>query len=338
MLPRIVSDSAPEPRRWAGLDWPQRHPPKGWVGRKKKSERKRLAFCIDTIQITPRLPAAQDDVYRLSRNDTNCLPLQSEPRMGGPSLFSLDGKVAVVIGGEGVLAGQMALGLAEAGADIVVAGLSAERGEARAESIRGVGRKAVVEVLDATDKEQLERVLQTTIQTFGRVDILVNAAGINSGTPFFEISCEEWGRVLDVNLKSVFLACQVFGKAMVDSGRGGSIINISSVSSGPPLSKVFSYSVTKAGVNQITQFLAREFAPNGVRVNAILPGFFPAEQNRKLLTEERTASILQHTPMGRFGEARELVGAAVYLASDAASSFVTGSILRVDGGFTAMTI
>jgi NAD(P)-dependent dehydrogenase (short-subunit alcohol dehydrogenase family) len=130
----------------------------------------------------------------------------------------------------------------------------------------------------------------------------------------------------------------VFGKAMVDSGRGGSIINISSVSSGPPLSKVFTYGITKAGVNQITQFLGRELAPYGVRVNAILPGFFPAEQNRKLLTEERTASILAHTPMARFGEARELVGAAVYLASDAASSFVTGSILRVDGGFTAMTI
>jgi NAD(P)-dependent dehydrogenase (short-subunit alcohol dehydrogenase family) len=153
-----------------------------------------------------------------------------------------------------------------------------------------------------------------------------------------QITEEEWQRILDVNLKSVFLGCQVFGKAMVDTGRGGSIINISSVSSGPPLSKVFTYSITKGGVNQITQFLARELAPHRVRVNAILPGFFPAEQNRKLLTEERTASILGHTPMGRFGEARELVGAAVYLASEDASSFVTGSILRVDGGFTAMTI
>jgi len=125
---------------------------------------------------------------------------------------------------------------------------------------------------------------------------------------------------------------------MVEAGRGGSIINISSASAGPPLSKVFTYSVAKAGVNQITQFLAREFAPHRIRVNAILPGFFPAEQNRRLLTPERTAQILQHTPMGRFGEARELVAMAIYLASEDASSFVTGSILRVDGGFGAMTI
>jgi NAD(P)-dependent dehydrogenase (short-subunit alcohol dehydrogenase family) len=125
---------------------------------------------------------------------------------------------------------------------------------------------------------------------------------------------------------------------MCDSGRGGSIINISSASSGPPLSKVFTYSVTKGGVNQITQFLARAFAPHRVRVNAILPGFFPAEQNRRILTPERVASIMGHTPMNRFGEPSELVGAAVYLASEEAASFVTGSIVRVDGGFLATTI
>jgi NAD(P)-dependent dehydrogenase (short-subunit alcohol dehydrogenase family) len=125
---------------------------------------------------------------------------------------------------------------------------------------------------------------------------------------------------------------------MVDAGRGGSIINISSASSGPPLSKVFTYSVAKGGVNQITQFLAREWAPYNVRVNAILPGFFPAEQNRKILTEDRVASIMGHTPMKRFGESSELVGAAVYLASPRAASFVTGSIVRVDGGYMAMTI
>ena len=125
---------------------------------------------------------------------------------------------------------------------------------------------------------------------------------------------------------------------MVEAGRGGSIINISSASSDPPLSKVFTYSVAKGGVNQITKFLAREFAPYRVRVNAIQPGFFPAEQNRKLLTEDRVASIMNHTPMRRFGTPSELVGAALYLASDRASSFVTGSIVRVDGGFGAMTI
>jgi NAD(P)-dependent dehydrogenase (short-subunit alcohol dehydrogenase family) len=172
----------------------------------------------------------------------------------------------------------------------------------------------------------------------GRIDILVNAAGINSATPFFEITEEEWDRIIDVDLKSVFLACQIFGKAMVDAGQGGSIINISSASSGPPLSKVFTYGVSKGGVNQITMFLAREFAKDKVRVNAILPGFFPAEQNRKVLTEDRIRQIMNHTPMNRFGDASELVGATIYLASEKAASFVTGAILRVDGGFMAMTI
>jgi NAD(P)-dependent dehydrogenase (short-subunit alcohol dehydrogenase family) len=253
-------------------------------------------------------------------------------------MFSLEGKVAVAIGAGGVLAGEMARGFAAAGADVVIVDLNGDNANARAEEIRALGRKALACRADVTNKSDLENALRQTLATFGKVDILLNAAGINSGTPFFEIEESEWHRILDVDLKSVFLACQVFGKVMVESGRGGSIINISSASSGPPLSKVFTYSVAKGGVNQITQFLAREFAPHHVRVNAILPGFFPAEQNRKLLTEERVSQIMNHTPMKRFGEARELVGAAIYLASDAASSFVTGSILRVDGGYLAMTI
>lgn len=253
-------------------------------------------------------------------------------------LFSLEGKVAVVVGAGGVLAGEMAQGFAGAGADIVVVDLNKDNAEARAEKIRAAGRKAAVSVGNAASKADLESALKVTLDTFGRCDILLNAAGINSATPFFEITEEEWQRILDVDLKSVFLACQVFGKHMVEAGNGGSIINISSASSDPPLSKVFTYSVAKGGVNQITKFLAREFAPARVRVNAILPGFFPAEQNRKVLTPERIAQILNHTPMNRFGEASELVGAAIYLASDKAASFVTGSILRVDGGFGAMTI
>jgi NAD(P)-dependent dehydrogenase (short-subunit alcohol dehydrogenase family) len=253
-------------------------------------------------------------------------------------LFSLEGKVAVAVGAGGVLAGEITQGFASAGADAVVVDLNQQNAEARAESIRKLGRKALAIAGNACSKDDLQRALDATLKQFGRVDILLNAAGINSGTPFFEISEEEWHRILDVDLKSVFLACQVFGKAMVDSGNGGSIINISSASAGPPLSKVFTYSVAKGGVNQITQFLAREFAPANVRVNAILPGFFPAEQNRKLLTPERTESILRHTPMARFGEAQELIAAAIYLASSKASSFVTGSILRVDGGYGAMTI
>jgi NAD(P)-dependent dehydrogenase (short-subunit alcohol dehydrogenase family) len=258
--------------------------------------------------------------------------------MAESGLFSLDGDVAVVIGGGGVLAGAMAEGLAAAGARVAIADLARAQAEERAQAIAAKGSEAIGIPCDATKKADLEKALEATLARFGQVDILINAAGVNSPTPFFEITEEEWHRILDIDLKSVFLACQVFGKAMVDAGRGGSIINISSVSSGPPLSKVFTYAVSKAGVNQITQFLARDLAEHNIRVNAIMPGFFPAEQNRKVLTPERVASILAHTPMKRFGEAEELIGVAVYLASRKASSFVTGSIVRVDGGFLAMTI
>ena len=258
--------------------------------------------------------------------------------MADDGMFSLAGQTAVVVGGGGVLAGAMALGLAKAGADIAIVDVNLENAEARARSIAALGRKAAGIRCDASSKADLESALAAVMERLGRVDTLINAAGINSGTPFFEIGEAEWHRILDIDLKSVFLACQVFGKAMVDAGRGGSIINISSASAGPPLSKVFTYGVAKAGINQITQFLARDLAPHNVRVNAIQPGFFPAEQNRKLLTDERVASIMTHTPMNRFGESEELVGAAVYLAAPRASSFVTGSILRVDGGFLAMTI
>ena len=253
-------------------------------------------------------------------------------------LFSLEGKVAVVVGAGGVLAGEMARGLAGAGADIVVVDLNQENAEARAEEIRAIGCHAAAIQADATSRLDLERALRAAVSEYGHVDILLNAAGINSGTPFFDITDDEWHRILEVDLTSVFLACQIFGKHMADARHGGSIINISSASSDPPLSKVFTYSVAKGGVNQVTRFLAREFAPYNVRVNAIVPGFFPAEQNRRLLTPERTSQILGHTPMARFGRPCELVAATIYLASDKAASFVTGSILRVDGGFGAMTI
>lgn len=253
-------------------------------------------------------------------------------------LFSLAGKTAVVVGGGGVLAGEMAMGFAGAGANVVIADLNEEHAREHARAICDQGRKCVVCQADVSRKSDVQRILETALSNFGSVDVLLNAAGINSGTPFFEIEETEWTRILDVDLRSVFLACQVIGKAMVDAGRGGSIINISSASSDPPLSKVFTYSVAKGGVNQITKFLAREFAPARVRVNAIQPGFFPAEQNRRLLTQERVSSIMNHTPMRRFGAPSELIGAVLYLASDKASSFVTGSIMRVDGGFAAMTI
>jgi len=253
-------------------------------------------------------------------------------------LFGLEGKVAAVIGGGGVLAGAMAEGLAKAGASVAILDLNRENAEKQAQAIRDLSANSIAIPLDVTNKEQMIAVEAQIEEELGGTDILINAPGINSSTPFFEITEKEWEKILQVNLTGIFLACQVFGKKMIERGKGGSIINISSASSGPPLSKVFTYSVTKAGINNLTQNLAREWATMGVRVNAIAPGFFPAEQNRKILTKERVADIMRHTPMNRFGEAEELIGATIWLASEKASSFVTGAIIRVDGGFTAMTI
>jgi len=253
-------------------------------------------------------------------------------------LFSLDGKTAVVIGGGGVLGSKMAEGLARVGAAIALIDPTCEKALQTLRKVKPTGGKMLAFEIDATHHSEMRRAANEIREAWGRVDILINAPGINSDTPFFDITEKEWQRILDVNLKSMFLSCQVFGKVMIEQGDGGSIINISSASSGPPLSKVFTYSITKAGVNSLTQSLAREWAPHRIRVNALAPGFFPAEQNRKILTKERIESIFRHTPMARFGEPEELIGATIWLASEKASSFVTGAIIRVDGGFTAMTI
>jgi len=172
----------------------------------------------------------------------------------------------------------------------------------------------------------------------GRLDVLVNGAGVNSPTPFLAITDDEFDRIVRVNLKGVFLGCQVLGGHMVEKGQGGSVINVGSESGLVPLSRVFTYSATKAAVHNLSKNLAREWAPRRVRVNTLVPGFFPAEQNRKVMTPDRVASIMGHTPMARFGEARELVGAALLLASDTAGSFITGSEVVVDGGYNAMSI
>lgn len=253
-------------------------------------------------------------------------------------LFGLREKTAIIIGGGGVLAGSMAQGLARAGANIAIADIQIDNARRKAEELAAFKVKTLALQVDASKKADLEAAVQKIENFFGSVDILINAPGINSSTPFFEISEQEWDKILNVNLKSMFFACQVFGKQMIDQGQGGSIINISSASSGPPLSKVFTYSISKSGVNNLTQFLAREWAPHRVRVNALAPGFFPAEQNRTILTEDRIEQIFRHTPMARFGEPEELIGAVIWLASEKASSFVTGAIIRVDGGFAAMTI
>jgi len=253
-------------------------------------------------------------------------------------LFGLDGQVAAVIGGTGVLGGAISHGLAEAGAAVAVLGRSLERANARVAAIEATGGRAVAGLIDSTSPDAVEAARQEVERLLGPVDVLVNAAGVNSSTPFLEIDLEEWHTILDADLTAVFVACQVFSRAMIERGTGGSIINISSASSGPPLSRVLVYSVAKAGVNSLTQYLALELAPFHIRVNAIAPGFFPAEQNRALLSEERVRSIIGHTPAQRLGEPDELCGTVVWLASAAASGFVTGAIIRVDGGFSAMTI
>jgi NAD(P)-dependent dehydrogenase (short-subunit alcohol dehydrogenase family) len=254
------------------------------------------------------------------------------------NLFDLTGKTAVIIGGNSTLGGAMAVALGGHGANVAIVGRNAEKSEEVKKRIVEAGGKAQCFSADATKPEDLQKVLADVLAWTGRCDILMNCPGKNSPTPFFDLQMDEWDSIMEVNLKSVVLACQVFGKHMVDQGEGGSIINISSASSEIPLSRVITYSASKAAVNNVTRFLAREFAPAKVRVNAIIPGFFPAEQNRKILSPERTESIMGHTPMKRFGDAEELQGAAVFLASERASSFVTGSFLTVDGGFTATTI
>lgn len=235
-------------------------------------------------------------------------------------IFGLQGKTAVVIGGGGVLAGCMAEGLAKAGANIAILDLNLESARQKAEELTRFGVETLALQLDASKKEDFKIADEQINEKFGRVDILINAAGINSSTPIFDITEEEWEKILNVNLKSMFFSCQIFGSRMIKNGEGGSIINISSASSGPPLSKVFTYSISKAGINNMTQFLAGEWAVHRIRVNAIAPGFFPAGQNRKILTEERTNNIFRHTPMNRFGEADELIGAILWLASSQLSA------------------
>lgn len=244
--------------------------------------------------------------------------------------FNLGGKIAVVVGGAGYLCSTLAEAMMEAGMEVVV--LDVAKGP-------DIDSSAMREYLrcDVTSKDDLKRCRDEILKRRGRVDVLLNGAGTNAPTPFFDISAEEIQRIIGVNLVGTIYGCQVFGEIMVKQ-RSGSIINFASASSGPPLSRAFVYSTAKAGVVNITQNLAREWAPFNVRVNALRPGFFPTEWSMKhFIDEERKTRILSHTPMGRFGRPEELIGAVLWLASDAAS-FTTGAIIAVDGGFTAMTI
>ncbi|HZL45575.1 MAG TPA: SDR family oxidoreductase [Opitutaceae bacterium] len=253
------------------------------------------------------------------------------------TLFSLNGQVAVVIGGTGELCGAMAEGLAGAGAEVVLVGRNEEKAKARLARIAALGGKGWFHAAEATGRAQLRGLLEAVLQRSGRVDVVVNGAGVNSATPFLEITEDEFDRIVRVNLQGVFLGCQVLGQHLVERGQGGSIINLGSMSGMVPLSRVFTYSATKAAVHNLSKNLAREWAPKNVRVNILVPGFFPAQQNRAVLTPDRVTSIIGHTPMRRFGEARELIGATLLLASGA-GSFITGTEMIVDGGYHAMTI
>jgi len=267
------------------------------------------------------------------------------------NIFRLDGDVAVVTGGTGELGGLMAEALAAFGAKVAVLGRSEERGRARVLRISDAGGQANFYAADVMHRQSLTEVKNNISKELGTPTILINAAGGNRpdatlppGSNFCDLPLEAWQGVFDLNLVGgVLIPSQVFGRDMLTAGRG-TIINIASMSGIIPLSRVVAYSAAKAAVINLTMFLAREWATKGIRVNAISPGFFPADQNRKLLFKEdgsyteRGGQIIGHTPMNRFGEARELAGVVVWLASQRAASFVTGQNIAVDGGFASVTI
>ena len=253
-------------------------------------------------------------------------------------LFNLNNKVAVVIGGAGYLCSSMIKGLYENKCKIAVIDLRKKKINLLKKKIENLDKNRFIHfVANALDKKKLIKIKEQIYKKFNKVDILINGVGINASTDFFKIKNKEWNKVINSHLTATLNGCQVFGEEMIKS-KYGSIINISSASAGPPLSKAFAYSAAKAGIKNLTQNLGREWGKKGIRVNCIRPGFFPTEWNKKnFLDKKRIKKIYSHTPMNRFGNPDELIGAILWLSSDA-SSFVTGSEVTVDGGFSCMTI